>query len=304
MAEKKDASDKKKSGSAREDSGEKKTVKRTGTGTATATNIAVERPSAVAPAAEAFELLSARYAALDPKALKTINIDVPRAVSFVLGAIPAIEALIPQMERVFKNPPVAVVKNLRNLALGAWYAHLLDTPQASDGAKAKLLEDGSALRTKLSRGADALVDAGLFSAEPVAAIQAGSGNIDKANDLVAWAAMYTAKWDQIAGRTAITAAQVDEAARLGPALLVALSDRPLDRGTAAADARARSFTLLDDGYDEVRSVVHHLRWMQEDADSIAPSLYTKGKKKKVVDERDAEEDHDVEPTPTGGTPTS
>lgn len=303
MAEKKDeSSTKKKATAAREGSSDKKKAAKA-TAAATATNIAVERPSAVAPAAEAFELLSARYAALDPKALKAINIDIPRAVSYVLGAIPAIEALVPEMERVFKNPPVDTVKNLRNLALGAWYAHLLDTPQASDGAKAKLLEEGSALRIKLSRAADALVDAGLFDPEPVAAIQAGSGNIDKANDLVAWAAMYFAKWDLIAGRTAITAAQVDEAARLGPALLVALSDRPLDRGTAAADARARSFTLLDEGYDEVRSAVHHLRWKQDDADSIAPSLYTKSKKRKVTDESDEEEGSD-EPTPGDETPTS
>ncbi len=300
MAEKKDDSDKKKKAApAREESVERKKPAKGQEGSAS-TNVAVERPSAVAPAAEAFELLSARYAELDPKALKAINVDIPRAVSFVLGAIPAIEALIPEMERVFKNPPVAIVKNLRNLALGAWYAHLLDTPQASDGAKAKLLEDGSALRTKLSRGADALVDAGLFSQEPVAAVQAGSGNIDKANDLVAWAAMYTVNWDIIAGRTAITAAQVDEAARLGPALLVALSDRPLDRGTASADARARAFTLLDAGYDQVRSVVHHLRWTQDDADSIAPSLYTKGKQKKKLAE---DPDEAEEPTLGGDGPT-
>lgn len=252
-----------------------------------ALNVAAERPGAVAPAEEAFAKLRPRYEALDPKELVTINLDIPRAVSLVMGAEPRIVELISEMEALLKAPPVEQVRELKILALGAWYAHLLDTPVTTEGAKSKLLERGSELRARLLKAAEALADAGLVDPKVVESIKAGSGNIDKANDLVALSALYTQNWPNIIGKTAITAEQVEEAARVGPELLVALTERPIERSGAAADARARAFTLLAQAYDQVRRAVAYTRWAEDDADLIAPSLYTKAKKKRRPEEENA-----------------
>ncbi|WP_437980893.1 hypothetical protein [Sorangium sp. So ce117] len=50
-----------------------------------------------------------------------------------------------------------------------------------------------------------------------------------------------------------------------------MSDSP--GPTEAADRRARAFSLLVHAYDQTRRAVAYLRWDEEDADTIAPSLY-------------------------------
>jgi hypothetical protein len=70
---------------------------------------------------------------------------------------------------------------------------------------------------------------------------------------------------------------VDRAAELAPELLVALGERghgkTASSAAAAADRRARAFTLLVDAYDACRRAVTYLRWNEGDADLIAPSLF-------------------------------
>ena len=151
-------------------------------------------------------------------------------------------SLLPAMEAALKNPPKVAVESLRQTALGAWYAHLVAMPQKSGGSAKELLERATPLRAKLLKAADALADAELVDATAVARIREGSGNIDKANDLVALAALFSQSWDVIHDKTAITREQVDEAALLGPSLLVALAEEPLPKPDDANDTRQRAFS--------------------------------------------------------------
>ena len=240
----------------------------------------VERPSGLAPAADAFEALKADYAKLPAATLIPINVDIPRAVAVVLGAEPRVRSLLPAMQAALKSPPTAVVESLRQTALGAWYAHLIAMPAKSAGSAKELLDRATPLRAKLLKAADALADAELVDAAAVARIREGSGNIDKANDLVALAALFSQSWDAIHNKTAIAREQVDEAALLGPRLLVALAEEPLPKSDHANDTRQRAFSLLVHAYDEVRRAVTHVRWAEGDADTFAPSLYTKSRKRK------------------------
>ncbi len=258
------------------------------------TNVAVDRPGAIAPAEEAYTLLSPRYGELKPADFAKMNLDVPRAVSLVLGSLPRIELLIADMEEALKKPPTKQIKELKSLALGAWYAHLLDTPTTSESEKGKLLEEGSKLRVRLLNAAAALADAGLFDPKVVENIRKGSGNIDKANDLVALAALFTQNWVAIESKTAITAQQVEQAATIGPALLVSLSERPLMKQGATSETRVRAFTLLNTSYDAIRRAVDYVRWDEGDAELIAPSLYTKGKRKRGANEEGGDEEEPVD----------
>jgi hypothetical protein len=157
------------------------------------------------------------------------------------------------------------------------------------------------LRWKLLRAADELVDA-----TAVARIRGGSGNVDKANDLVALAALFSQSWDALHDKTAITRELVDEAALLGPSLLVALAEEPLPQPDDANGTRQRAFTLLVRAYDEVRRAVTFVRWAEGDADTFAPSLYAKTRKRRPSEtepeDDDADGDDTVEPvvTPASG----
>ena len=139
-----------------------------------------------------------------------------------------------------------------------------------------------------------MADAGLFDPKVVENIRKGSGNIDKANDLVALAALFTQNWVAIESKTAITAQQVEQAATIGPALLVSLSERPLMKQGATSEARVRAFTLLNTSYDAIRRAVDYVRWDEGDAELIAPSLYTKGKRKRGANEEAVDEEEPVD----------
>lgn len=256
------------------------------------------RPAAPGEAAEAFARVEALVLAVPESALTPINVDIPRAVSTILGALPGCEPFMGALRELPKLD-IANVERLRDLTFAAWHAYLAASPQTSESQKATLLAEASPLRESLLVGAEALAHAGLLDKKTVAGIRAGSGNLDKANDLVALATVLANDWERIENKTAITWNQVEAAAALGPKLLVALSDRPAAlKGDAASLASARAFTLMVKAYDELRRGITFLRWHEDDADALAPSIYGGKRRKKVTDD---DESDDGVVTGTGGS---
>lgn len=256
----------------------------------------VARPAPAGEAAQAFERMTPLIDAVQDKDLAKINIDIPRAVSTVLGALPAIESYRGQL----KELPYIDQKQidlLRDLTFAAWYAHLAASPTVSESQKAELIEKISPLREGMLIQAEALAHVGLLDKATVANIRAGSGNLDKANDAVALAALFSMAWDRVVGKTTVTLDDIELAADLGPQLIIALSDKPTNIATTdAAKARLRAFTLFVNAYDQARRGISFLRWNEDDAKTIAPSLYS-GKKKKSKEGE--EDDEPEEPQGTG-----
>jgi hypothetical protein len=235
------------------------------------------KPGAPSKSAEALALVKPELAALQPADLAIINIDIPPAVSLVLGVVPQIKELRPQVVKALPEHPIHTLDKLETYALAAYHAHILALPpETSESRVAPLLEEATPLRENLLADAEALARRGLLDADAVAAIRAGQGNVDKANDLVALAALFGASWSEIENKTAATLAEVQRAGELGPQLLAALGAR--EHGAAlepavAADQRRRAFTLFFRAYDETRRAVAYLRWHEGDADLIAPSIH-------------------------------
>ncbi|HEX4514761.1 MAG TPA: hypothetical protein VH054_14530, partial [Polyangiaceae bacterium] len=95
-------------------------------------------------------------------------------------------------------------------------------------------------------------------------------------------------------KTPITSDEIDAAKQLGESLVLAAGEREQGPGVIAATARIRqqALTLLLKAYDETRRAVVFLRWHQDDAETIAPSLYAgRGGRK-----------HDAPPAPTPPVP--
>ncbi|AUX30841.1 MULTISPECIES: hypothetical protein [Sorangium] len=238
---------------------------------------APKKPSAPPQAAAAFDKALPEIEALSPDRLIPLNLDVPRVVSQVLGVLPGLRALRPAIAEHLPTFELARLDRLETYALAAWYAHLLCLSSGdAESAVKPLLAEAARLRENLLGDAEALARRGLLDAEAVADIRAGQGHIDTANDLVALSALFSASWSEIAGRTAATEEEVKRAGEVGPQLLAALGIREHGNGpgpTEAADKRARAFSLLVHAYDQIRRAVAYLRWDEEDADAIAPSLY-------------------------------
>ncbi|MEJ7729867.1 MAG: hypothetical protein WKG00_11665 [Polyangiaceae bacterium] len=243
-------------------------------------------------ASAAYAKLQAEIDAVPETKLLRINVDIPKTVSMVLGAWPAISSLREKVIAEAAGFPIDQLDKLPDYAFAALYTHLLAMPASSSSSPVQpMLEEAVALREDLLVAADALVHVGIFDGPRVAEIRKGSGHVDIASDLVALAALFDDKWDAVANKTAATREAIDRAAALGAELITALGARFLPSGealpvAAAATRRARAFTLFMNAYDACRRVVAFLRWNEGDADSIAPSPFLKGARRRgteVVD---------------------
>ena len=140
------------------------------------------------------------------------------------------------------------------LALAFAVEESLQVSGSTTGQLEPLMTQGYALRQKLFAAADALVAAGLLPAAKVAALHAGKGKLDAAQDLVGLAALLSANAQAIKGKTAVTSADTTQAAQLGSQLLTMLKPTrarkttPADKASAA-DTRDRLWTLVVNGYD-------------------------------------------------------
>lgn len=236
------------------------------------------KPAAPIEASVAFARIEKEVEALGPDDLEPINVDIPRAVAVAIGAAPHLHNLRALVVEQLPAFPIRLLDEIGTYALGAWFAHLLALPATSEKQLAVLLEEGTSLRDDLLIAAEALAHKGHFDRKAVEAIRAGQGNIDKANDLVALAALFAREWDKVKNKTTVEWADVQRASELGPEILVALGarDQPGVKAPSPADPaqrRARAFTLFVRAYEECRRAVGYLRWHEDDADTIAPSLY-------------------------------
>ncbi|WP_437590230.1 hypothetical protein [Sorangium sp. So ce1000] len=238
------------------------------------------KPGAPSEAAKAFALVEPELD--DVREVVPINVDIPRAVSVAIGAVPHLQALRPRFVEELPKHPLSQLDKLQTYALAAWYAHLLALPtSAGPDALKRLLDEAAPLREDLLVAAEALAHKGIVDAQRVAEIRSGQGHLDTANDLVALAALFSEVWDAVKNRTTVEWGDVERASRLGPELLVALGARqqpglPAPKAGDAAERRARAFTLLVNAYDACRRAASYLRWNEGDAEAIAPSLFARG----------------------------
>jgi hypothetical protein len=228
-------------------------------------------------AQEAFEKIKPLLAALRPEEIAIMNVDVPAAASLALGAYERLVELRPQIVAHLPKHAVDLLDQLPTLALGAWFAHLVSLPAEGDTTRTdELLAEAAILRDNLLVAAEALAHRKLLDADRVSEIRSGLGNIDRANDLVALATLFSQAWSTVEGKTAVTKAEIDRATTLGPQLLMALGIKGMAARTAstpeARDQRARAFTLLERAYDECRRAATYLRWHDDDLDTYAPVL--------------------------------
>lgn len=241
--------------------------------------VSIAKPSVPKEAALAFAKIEAEIEALPAGDLEIVNVDIPRAVAIAIGAAPHLHALRGEITGQLPHFPIRCVDEIATYAMAAWFAHLLALPATSEKQLAALLEEAAPLRADLLVAAEALAHKGLLDRKSVAAIREGHGNLDTANDLVALSALFAREWDGVHQKTTVEWSEVQRASELGPEILVALGarDQPGVKAPNPADPaqrRQRAFTLFVRAYEECRRAVSYLRWHQDDAEEIAPSLRT------------------------------
>jgi hypothetical protein len=214
--------------------------------------------------------------ALDVNDLATINIDVTSAIATTVGKLPGILALRDSAQAL-PGFDATVFDQLETYTLATGHAHTLYMGASSaPEAIVELNERGMNLRNTLYADAVALATRNLISGDRIGELKANIGYKNLAFDLMALAGVLRGSLDKIAGKTAITTEDLDQAELIGDQLVSAVGSRE-EAPASLADVstqRQRNFTLFLNAYDQVRRAVTFLRWNEGDLDRIAPSLYS------------------------------
>ena len=232
----------------------------------------------------AFERVLPAAMALPSSELAAVNVDIPSAVTLTLGKLPGILGLRDIAEEL-PHFDLRFFEHLETLVLATAHAHALclaatSRPDSIDNLTAR----AGALRDVLHSDAEALAKRGLVSGTRLRKLKTPNGYRNLAFDLLGLAVLLRESWPTIEGRTALELSDLEQAELLGEELVNALGARERAPAFAAelAQQRQRVFTLFFRAYDEVRRAVCYLRWNEGDADWIAPSLYSRRRKRRKL----------------------
>jgi len=224
---------------------------------------------------EPYNTILPEMKALSPAELLPINIDIPGAVTTVLGVQPEVIAL---NDRIAKLPEfnVELPEKLGIYAMALAHAQTLHAmASAPASAIIPLSDEGTTLRATLLTDANALVQRDLMDGNQLKELKGSVGYKNLAFDLQILAQAFRNSAETIQGKCATTPAEVQRAEEIAAQLLklAGLQEQGPASIVATADIRARAFTLLVNAYNQVRRGVSYLRWDEGDVDTITPSLY-------------------------------
>jgi hypothetical protein len=234
----------------------------------------------------------ARIRAVQDGEFVPITVDIPAAVTTVLGVQPELKALRPQLVKDMPNFPISEFDNLETYALALGHTQTL-YKTATDPPAAFVAMVDSAIKTReiLLADVNALISRGLIDAKATSELKGINGYKNIAFDIFALANVLKSHWDKVSGRTGVKSEELDQAEVQADHLVTATGEREQAPEVAAEVVRDRqaAFTLFINAYEEVRAAVAYIRRKQGDAESIAPSLYAgrTASKKKPADEPDA-----------------
>lgn len=203
------------------------------------------------------------------------NLQINGAVTTILGALPEIAALGPEIAKLSQIDQ-KMVDGLGDYARAAAEANsrwAIAVGPSSD--LIALYEEAANIREMLRSDSVALAARGLIDPARLGAFKGLTGYKNVAFDLVDYANLLREVWPKIQGKTAVTLPEIEHAKDVGERLVVAAGLK--EQGPAAVQdvtrVRDQAYTLMLRAYDEARRAVSFLRWKQGDADTIAPSLY-------------------------------
>ncbi|HTU63713.1 MAG TPA: hypothetical protein VMF89_34855, partial [Polyangiales bacterium] len=216
----------------------------------------------------------AELAALKAKDVLMVRIDAESAVAFVLGQLPRIVRLRPQIEEAFLNYNLVQFDKLEQFA---WcFLHAQDLYRAAIDARGFSAEDvrqGSRLRAVLIEAVQVLVNAGLVRPLALDRLTLKKGYQHIGEDLALLLKILQRQTG--ANRPASLEQELGVAAELGERFRKATLEREarIKAIAHAADQRRRAFTLFLRAYDQARRATCYLRGIEEDWDDYTPSLF-------------------------------
>jgi hypothetical protein len=209
----------------------------------------------------AFKAMEPRLAALPRDALAHVNVDLQTVSVFALGiarvlAEPAVRARFARLASTGEYQD-ASVDDLGTVAQAAWYARhrfLLASALHSDARIAvDLLDEATTQRARMLKVAEYWLSDDPGAMAEIAAIRAGTGYQDLANDLIALGSLFERHAKLISqDKKLYQRSDATTANRLGGRIVEQLGASATQEQTQWSAMQPRVWTLLLETYDEVR----------------------------------------------------
>jgi len=234
-------------------------------------------PAGGSPRSEgAYQALLPEILAVGEEQLVPILIDIPRAVTTVLGALPRIRALRPEIVEQLPRFGLAEFDKLERYTLALSHAHALHrAAHGPTSSLATMARELTGLRRMLLSDARSLASHGLVEAARLRGCGSTPGYRALAYDVAMLVALLKEVWNEVQERTPVTLCLLYAAAAKAETLLAAvgLRDQSAPTVAQATTIRRKAFSLFLGVYARARTAVQYLRAEVGDADEIAPSLY-------------------------------
>jgi hypothetical protein len=208
--------------------------------------------------------------------LTSVNLDVSAAIATVLGAVRELSKHRAAIEKELPAFNLARLERLEDYAKALSHAQTVYmTAIAPPDELRENYEEGVRLRDVLHSDVAALIRRGLVESKALKEYRGTAGHKNVAIELQILSQVLKENWKTIEGKCAVSLGEIDQALKIAARLLRGVGERELGPAAAAEanDLRTRAFTLLFRAYDDARRAMIFLRWHDEDADEIAPSLY-------------------------------
>jgi hypothetical protein len=229
------------------------------------------------PSEAAYQRLLPEIEAFPEAELVPITVDVWTAVTTVLGALPEIRALRPEIEAEWRRFDFERFDKLEAYALALSYVHAgwrgALVPKTEVAGMASELAEA---RDQLLLDARALAGRRLIEGERLKEIRAVPGYRPLAGDVLTLVGVLKENWRKIEGKTAMTLLELNDLGAKASDLLAAVGIReqgPTSAGEMALH-RQKAFGLFVRAYEDARRAVLYLRARHGDGNEIAPSIYS------------------------------
>jgi hypothetical protein len=226
----------------------------------------------------AYDKLLDEIQAVPSSDYEIINIDIPSAITTVIGALPQIRALRPRVVAELSQFDVGRFDKLEGYALALGHAHAgyMAASQPAESLEA-MGEEATDLRDRLLSDATALAHRSLIEVDRLKQLKGIKGYRNLSFDLLALARLFRDNWPVLSNKCAVQMDELQRAESLAHRIVTALGSREQAPATVteAAEIRQRAYTLFIRGYEHAQRAVRFLRAVEEDWNDITPSLYTR-----------------------------
>jgi hypothetical protein len=237
----------------------------------------------------AFEKTAVDRAALRPQDLQPVNVDVQRLIPVLLRACRRLATHRDSVMTAFTSFDMAAYDSVPVRVEALARAQVLFRAAVEPAEELPALRAaGLPLRARLRADAVPLVTRGLIDGRPLAKLTGGPGYLNLGADLAILAHLLRRRWTKIAGKVAVTPADLAAADAIYERINAALAKRrrQSEMIEKASDERDRAFTLVVRAYDQARRALTYVRWGEGDLEVIAPSIYA-GRRRRSAKATDA-----------------